>query len=388
MKQDNLSNLIEDEFLKLILNHSPDKHLIQRYTLDTLDWDYVRKKINSQKIPPSLLYYNLIKINLIQRIPKNIQSYLKKAYLKNLARNYILLDEFTKLKTKFEARGITTMLLKGMALFYSVYKDIGSRPISDIDFLIQKKDVEKAKSLLLKSGYEKDKDPFGYSRIKGGITIRLDMQYDIWYLRSLSRLKSNMYGIEQIWRNSRKAYLGDNNSAQIMAPEDLLINVSAHAGIDHGKAMWLWQYDIASICEVFKEELGWEIFVDKVVAYNLQIPIYYMLKLIKERPNGKIPAFVLDRLEPTKGKSPAVKLYEGILEDSIITDVGHFLRIITTTRIVSKLRLILFYLFPDKKFMILRYNIKNKNLLYFYYPLRATSFIPKLFKIVVRLLMH
>lgn len=381
-----MDNFVAEEFLKTIFNCNPSKETIEGYNFAALDWDYLKETISSRKFLGIILYCNFRKINFLHAVPPGLQAELRKTYLLNLARNTILLNEFVKIQSAFQARDIALMPLKGMALLFSVYKNLGLRPMTDIDFLIKKEDAEKAKDLLLDLGFKKDDAPFNYSKIKGRKRILLDMQYDIWYLKTLSRAQSHIYNIEKIWQEASRFYLDDGNSAQIMAAEDLLINVTAHAGVDHDKVVDIWLYDIVSICGVYKENFRWDIFIDKVISYNLQIPIHYLLKLARGRFSAQIPQFILDELKPATNKFFEVKLYESILKGFSIPRVGHFLRIITSNRLSSKLRLILFYLFPDKKFMILRYKIKKKNLVYFYYPLRAISFLPKILKIIMRLL--
>ena len=338
-----------------------------------LDWEYIKQRLSAQKISPTLLYSGLKKSGLIEKLPKNLQSDLRSTYLFNLAKNAIFLDEFIKIQSVFETEKIPLMPLKGIAFLFCVYKDIGLRPMADIDFLILKKDVEKAKNLLLKLNYREEYCTFNYSKTERGRPVLLDMHHDIWYLKTLSRHKSDIYGLKQIWRDSRRFYLEDGNSALIMSPQDLLINVAAHACLDHSQPTGVWLYDIVSICNVYKNNMHWQLLIDKVISYNLQIPFHQTLKSAKENFGAGIPQFVLEELRLKNNRYFEFRFYKAMQESLPIPKIGHLLRILTSARLSGKLRLILFYFFPDKEFMLSRYKIRDKRLVCFYYPLRIIS---------------
>lgn len=326
---------------------------------------------------------------VIQELEKEAGEYLQldltRSNLTTYTSNVIILDEFFKIQSVFEANNVAIMPLKGVALLFSVYKDIGLRPMVDIDFLIRQEDLGKAVNLLSDLGYEKeDTGPFNYFKLKGKKRLFLDMQYSLWYLKTLSWAKSRIYGIDNIWQNSRRVYL-DRNFARVMAPEDLLINVATHAGVDHGKPNDIWICDIVKICQQYRDRLNWHMFINKVVSYGIQIPVHYVLECANARFQGQIPQFVLDELRPKKNNSLQLRLYNKALKQGYIPRIGHLLRILIISRLSGQIRLILFYLFPDKQFMKLRYKIKNNNLVYFYYPLRIKSFLPKTIKIFIKL---
>jgi len=345
----------------------------------------LRQKLTSQlssshKIPKPLLYHILKKTYLIENLPEGLQSDLKKVYLLNFTRNTTLLEEFIKIQTLFATEDIEIMPLKGMALLFSVYKDIGLRPMDDIDLLVKRKDYKRARELLIVSGYQDHELPFYYTKMIGRRTVLLDMQHELWYLKTMSGFKSSIYGIERIWENVQRIYLEDGKSAKIMEAEDLLIHVVAHAAIDHVKPRLLWLYDIISICESHKEKMRWDVFLNKVVNYNLGIAFYRLFKLVKENFNGAIPEFVIDELKPKKNNFFEARLYGWFLNNSSITWLGHILRIFSCSSLSGKIRLVLFYLFPGRELMAERYKIKNKRLVYFYYPLRAAIFLGRLIK--------
>ncbi len=93
-----------------------------------------------------LLYYRLKQLN----VPgyNGILPQLKDSYMKNTARNVLLLKQVKLLKKRAEQDGIQMILLKGAGLAISVYNEIGLRPMADIDILVHRQHTERIKELM------------------------------------------------------------------------------------------------------------------------------------------------------------------------------------------------------------------------------------------------
>lgn len=117
-----------------------------------MDWKYTLECSIKQGISP-LFYWNLKKINYDKYVPSEIIKNLEKIYYSNLARNMLLYDELSKILTAFKKADIDTIVLIGAFLTEEVYKNIGLRPMSDIDLLVKEEDIQKAKKELIKLKY-------------------------------------------------------------------------------------------------------------------------------------------------------------------------------------------------------------------------------------------
>ena len=109
---------------------------------DVLDWNYIVECSVRQGISP-LFYWNLNKISNGKAVPPEVMKNLEKMYYSNLARNMLLYDELSKILTAFKKAGIDTIVLKGAFLAEEIYKNIGLRPMSDIDLLIKREGFAK-----------------------------------------------------------------------------------------------------------------------------------------------------------------------------------------------------------------------------------------------------
>jgi hypothetical protein len=77
---------------------------------------------------------------------------LRKHYLITLAANQHHLKLLRAIELLFSEAAIPVVLLKGMALAYTVYADEGLRPMGDLDLLVPEQEVMKARDILLLNG--------------------------------------------------------------------------------------------------------------------------------------------------------------------------------------------------------------------------------------------
>lgn len=84
---------------------------------------------------------------------------LKSAYRHALYRNSMLFHKAFEVLAELEKLGVPVVLLKGSALVAAYYEDVGARPMSDVDFLVQEKDVKKTLNLLYALGWKNKEGP-------------------------------------------------------------------------------------------------------------------------------------------------------------------------------------------------------------------------------------
>src|SRR5215213_6110185 len=86
-------------------------------------------------------------------IPVTTKKALCGAYLATTARNRELLRDLSHVLDRFHAESIDTIVMKGIHLATAVYEHIGLRPMGDIDLLVRKTDLERARQIMLNIGY-------------------------------------------------------------------------------------------------------------------------------------------------------------------------------------------------------------------------------------------
>jgi hypothetical protein len=139
-----------DPFRKLLLAlcspvKSTEQIKLSKQTLSKTAPERVLKLAAIEFLSP-LLYYHLKQLNMPGY--NGILPHLKDSYMKNTARNVLLLKQIKLLKKRAEQDGIQIILLKGAGLAISVYNEIGLRPMADIDILVHQQHTKRIMELM------------------------------------------------------------------------------------------------------------------------------------------------------------------------------------------------------------------------------------------------
>ena len=155
----------EDEYMnnteKILLLLSQQKFSDeQRLRLEALakgvDWGVVCKLAKVHKIE-SLIYNNLRNNNLLSILPSNIESHLKAVYYQVSIRN----SQFKELAEDISALcpDSKILLVKGSALIFDFYKDLGARYLADVDIMVPKADRDYVWEMLTSGNWNDDNWP-------------------------------------------------------------------------------------------------------------------------------------------------------------------------------------------------------------------------------------
>ena len=120
-------------------------------------------------------------------------------YVRNIARNEYIRQLAKEISRVFTENMINSILLKGAALIFTLYKNEPIRTMSDIDILVDKNNLSKASDLLIGLGYKRhDKEKkqyFHYAFIRNNFVVEL--HWDI-------ERKSNRLVLKKIFESSTK----------------------------------------------------------------------------------------------------------------------------------------------------------------------------------------
>ena len=104
------------------------------------------------------LYSNAKKKNLLKFFPEDLNSFLKKIFEENNRRNQILIKELNELSKILAENNISHLFVKGAYnIKTNLYDNLGERMVGDIDFLVNKSDLNLTEKILLKNGYKNSK---------------------------------------------------------------------------------------------------------------------------------------------------------------------------------------------------------------------------------------
>jgi Uncharacterised nucleotidyltransferase len=146
------------EFLCLLAGAELAPERIERianWNLSALDWSEFLRLAEHHGVLP-LVARNLIEHGL--GLPPEIERSLRSAYEVNLRRSMLFTAELVRIMQHFERRQLRAVPYKGAVLAQSLYRDLGLRSFSDLDFLISARDFERAKQALAEIGYRPSVD--------------------------------------------------------------------------------------------------------------------------------------------------------------------------------------------------------------------------------------
>ena len=143
---------IEEKLLVNVL-YRPASEILNGIDIHDINFENLIKLASGHLMLPAL-FFNIQKKKVSYLFPEDFIAYIKNIYAINKARNTLLLAEAKELSELLYENNIKHIFLKGTALLLTnVFEDIGERMISDIDFIIQHKDEEKAINLFKKNNY-------------------------------------------------------------------------------------------------------------------------------------------------------------------------------------------------------------------------------------------
>jgi len=381
----------ENQIILDLLRFSIDKKANKKIRLDLkkdLDWQYIYKTSIAHGVA-SIIYKNLKSL----RFKKGITDSFKKIYKIIYKQNSFLYKELKKISKVFEKEKIDFIALKGMYLAKNIYKDIGLRPMGDIDLLYQKKDITKIRLLLKKQGFK-----FLDTKLdKAGKFLKISESERYRHCKFFKKnilleLHSRPMEIGLPYKNTEKLWKYYSNK-KFRHNYDIIF-LSSHL-LQHGFNSLKWFYDIMLLLNQ-KKEIDWNFIYNTLKEEGMKVPVYYSIKFTLEifKKYEK-----LDKIKKIKPNIFQDKLFKKIwtreeipfssISDRDKMNIFYFnltrneswinlslknliLNMIMTGRNMDKIKYIINYIFPPKEYIKIKYNYKSSLmifLIYFYRPL-------------------
>jgi hypothetical protein len=125
---------------------------VRRLVSEGLDWERLLfLATHRHKLVP-LLYWH-VNAHASGEVPEAFLAELRSAFKRNTAAVLRLTGELIQVLKVFEANGILAVPYKGPVLALELYGNLALRRAGDLDILVSRRDVERARELLLERGY-------------------------------------------------------------------------------------------------------------------------------------------------------------------------------------------------------------------------------------------
>jgi hypothetical protein len=342
-----------------------------------------------------LLYVHLNAMREELEIPEDVLGRLHQFYLMFTASGLGLEAKFKQVVSKLNEAHIDLIVLKGMALVETLYKDYGLRPMSDIDVLIREKDWPVVSMIMDELDFKAGKPHEAYNippkltkyDVKAHLTYVSGSGAQIEYQFDLLTLGLAMVDVDGVWGRSRPAKVAGEN-VRLLCEEDMLLQLIIHAN-RHGCAKFKWLVDVAEKLRQAQRSdcMDWRLFIEIARKERLRTSVYSTLRHVEEMYNEKlVPEWVYEELKPVilqqylwKAVWPERQLnsFQGRHEDAICFyfyrpfSGWNLINYVIMGRVLSKLAFIIRFMFPPLEWMSYTYNESKPRSVIKYYLKRT-----------------
>lgn len=295
--------------------HASLRHLVAQ----NLDWSFLLRLSQSNRIAP--LVYQQLREAVGEPFPYS--DAFRNAYLSSAATSTILRRELIQLLTLLESANLRAIPLKGPLFASSLYEDAGVRLSSDLDLLVQKKDLLDAVNFLMLNGYRLQ--PTRYSRRlasvilneryrgarDGGVrhlkrAMRLDCETHLFGPRCLVELHWQLLPgalgkaseTDSFWERAEEASF-DGVKTWALTREDTTLAILLHHGVKDHWPNLLAVSDVARIMRAYLA-IDWEYILRSSKAKDAGLPVLVGLYLAHMLLGAPMPPGVVRLTERTR----------------------------------------------------------------------------------------
>ena len=231
---------------------------------------------------------------------------------------------------RFDAAGIPTIILKGIAVTALVYGRSSLRWMQDVDVLVRREDFGRAGELLRAAGFSPCRELGGATEP----TLRTQTHWinptppggalDLhWHLID-SGYYAHHVPIKWFWDHTVSVpFLG--REMRVLAPEAQLLHLTAHLELHHASVSLLALYDIAALIHKFSSAMDWELLLNTAARFEWGQSLRHTVQRAETLFGVSLPNGVAARLEhlpptwherlarvlATPAAHPAVFLFDG-----------------------------------------------------------------------------
>ena len=294
----------EDRLLIACARTIPDDksiHEIKDILNQDLNWEFIVRNACKHSIA-SLLYKNLKDIDVIAKIPEDSLVTLKQFYHYTVAGNIRLYNKLENILKMLNSSGIKVILLKGAVLAETVYKNIGLRPMRDIDIMVNFDDIENSSATsVMRMGKELIR--FKEEKIA---QVELVQKIDIenpWLDVHYASLRGrdgiiNAFNIKELHEDAAPLNICNMNILQ-PCPEHQLLNLVIHG--DYFEKL-IWLCDIAELVRCYEGIMDWQKVIREAEQIGYRNLFFFQLYSARIILGAPVPDDVLRRLQPGRVK--------------------------------------------------------------------------------------
>jgi hypothetical protein len=372
MPQRSNDTAIRFTLLCLRARFDPDALEAARALTAGLDWDAWVDTGRVEALTP-LLYRILHGRDIV---PAAVEARLQADYFHSVRSNAFRFRELGRALRELAAERVPVILLKGAALAETVYGNIATRPMTDLDLLVRRGDLAPALAALAKLGYQlvgTDTHTGAASVFENEVMLRkpgaLYALIEIHWSLLNSPHYQHLLPMAWFWETAVPVRV-EGAEALVLAPEALLLHLCAHRALHHRGMGLLWLHDVAEVLHFFQDRVDWDLLLAKAAECDLVLPLQKVLSQVVEGWLPPVPAGSLERLRRLEPTPEEIRVFNWLTAERRPVAQRFWADLVSMPDWGQRLRYGMGNLFPSAAYMRQRYGIRHGFLLPLYYPWR------------------
>jgi hypothetical protein len=300
----------------------------------------------------------------------DLAASLRAAHFAALADDLLHRHELQDVLRTLAAQDIVPVAFKGAALAYTVYPDSVCRPMGDLDLWMAARDLPRARSALEQRGYRFYSNPDRPPALKQlhGDEIQLTGQTPGTGLIELHGgvfVGSWLYltacvNETAVWARTTAVTLLDQ-PARLLAPEDAVLQLLVHLGINHQYSMSALRGLADVVLLARSTSLPWTAVADRARAWRIATVTWLGLSLAADLAGLSEVQAILPQLAPSRWRRSLLQRLVNAERLVTQTDLRvsrwrYALLLLLVDRPRDVVKLIFRTLWPEREWLIARYG--------------------------------
>jgi len=360
---------------------------------ERIDWSCFLEKAREEGVSP-IVFQTLPGIVAGRTaIPGYVTDELKKDYYLSAKKNILTLNALGNILDVFNKAGLDVIVLKGAALAETAYGNLALRPMSDVDLLVKKEDLNRINEQLKGLGYYPADRSFDDVDFNSTYLTSLDYRnprknapsfHIHWHFVNSTIPNESYIGmikIGDIWHDAVRANIADTET-WVMSPHHLIIHLAEHAlRVTHSLSKLIYFCDIDRSINYYGKRLDWNLLVKETIRFNLNKMVYTTLYFSHYFIEAKIPEDVLQKLKPERFSIPEIIFMRKTAGNKRAPGMSYLIHLSMNKGLAKKLRFVGRTLFPPKDILAQRSYISGSDMNYRYYINRVREALSYVFKL-------
>ena len=221
------------------------------------------------------LYKNLKKNGVLGYLGHQQIQHLQSAYYLTFRFNLGLIYDLKKILRRFNQKNIRVVLLQRIPLLQQIYKDIGLRPLTDIDLWVLPDRLNAVDHELTSLGFEKDRL---YPNIFKKNSTIIDMNTHILWADRIKSRQMLLNDIQEKIFDKCRTIEFEGENAHCLNQPDQILYLSMHV-IKHYADRLIWLVDLKNLLQNWKLS-DWQLLVNRSQDLGQGNMIFYIMFLL------------------------------------------------------------------------------------------------------------